>query len=48
MPTGSSVHLSDDVIRIFHDTELIITVPRVTKREVVVRKAGEHNRRKSV
>ncbi|MET7783186.1 MULTISPECIES: hypothetical protein [Streptomyces] len=29
-------------------TELITTIPRVTRKEVVVRKSGEHNRRKIV
>ncbi|MFE0513492.1 IS481 family transposase [Streptomyces sp. NPDC058964] len=43
-----TAHLSEDVIRIFHGTELITTVPRVTRKEVVVRKPGEHNRRKIV
>ncbi|WP_327129889.1 hypothetical protein [Streptomyces sp. NBC_01727] len=31
-----------------HGPELITTVPRVTRKEVVVRKSGEHNRRKIV
>ncbi|MDC2961513.1 MULTISPECIES: IS481 family transposase [Streptomyces] len=43
-----TAHLSEDAIRIFHGTELITTVPRVTRKEVVVRKSGEHNRRKIV
>ncbi|MGY4903214.1 IS481 family transposase [Streptomyces sp. 900116325] len=43
-----TAHLSEHVIRIFHDQELITTVPRVTEKEVVVRKSGEHNRRKTV
>ncbi|MFK0059745.1 IS481 family transposase [Streptomyces werraensis] len=38
-----TAHLSEDVIRVFHGT-----VPRVTRKEVVVRKSGEHNRRKIV
>lgn len=42
-----TAHLSEDTIRIFQGTELITTVPRVTKK-VVVRKSGEHNRRKIV
>lgn len=43
-----TAHLSEDAIRIFQGTELITTVPRVTRKEVVVRKSGEHNRRKIV
>ncbi|MFG2639198.1 IS481 family transposase [Streptomyces sp. NPDC048362] len=43
-----TAHLSEDVIRVFHSGELITTVPRVTRKEVVVRKSGEHNRRKIV
>ncbi|MFE5816953.1 IS481 family transposase [Streptomyces sp. NPDC056479] len=43
-----TAHLSEDTIRVFHGTELITTVPRVTRKEVVVRKSGEHNRRKIV
>ncbi|MFD8159856.1 IS481 family transposase [Streptomyces malaysiensis] len=43
-----TAHLSQDVIRVFHGQELITTVPRVTRKEVVVRKSGEHNRRKIV
>ncbi|MFG2795071.1 IS481 family transposase [Streptomyces sp. NPDC048419] len=43
-----TAHLSEDTIRIFQGTELITTVPRVTRKEVVVRKSGEHNRRKIV
>lgn len=43
-----TAHLSEDVIRILHATELVTTVPRVTRKEVVVRKSGEHNRRKIV
>ncbi|MFE5759923.1 IS481 family transposase [Streptomyces massasporeus] len=43
-----TAHLSEDVIRVFHGQELITTVPRVTRKEVVVRKSGEHNRRKIV
>ncbi|MGY4992320.1 IS481 family transposase [Streptomyces sp. 900105245] len=43
-----TAHLSDDAIRVFHGQELITTVPRVTRKEVVVRKSGEHNRRKIV
>ncbi|MEU0438148.1 IS481 family transposase, partial [Streptomyces sp. NPDC006290] len=41
-----TAHLAEDVIRVFHGPELITTVPRVTRKEVVVRKSGEHNRRK--
>ncbi|MFE7441732.1 hypothetical protein ACFU7X_14890 [Streptomyces chartreusis] len=37
-----------NTIRIFQGTELITTVPRVTRKEVVVRNSGEHNRRKIV
>ncbi|MFJ7016418.1 IS481 family transposase [Streptomyces albogriseolus] len=43
-----TAHLSEDVIRVFHGQQLITTVPRVTRKEVVVRKSGEHNRRKIV
>jgi hypothetical protein len=43
-----TAHLDEEVIRIFQGTELITTVPRVTRKEVVVRKSGEHNRRKIV
>ncbi|MFF2519078.1 IS481 family transposase [Streptomyces sp. NPDC058086] len=43
-----TVHLAEKTIRVFHGTELITTVPRVTRKEVVVRKSGEHNRRKIV
>ncbi|WP_329550187.1 IS481 family transposase [Streptomyces sp. NBC_01356] len=43
-----TAHLSEDTIRIFQGTELITTVPRVTRKEVVVGKSGEHNRRKIV
>ena len=43
-----TAHLSEDTIRIFQGTELVTTVPRVTGKEVVVRKSGEHNRRKTV
>ncbi|MFI9241873.1 IS481 family transposase [Streptomyces sp. NPDC053086] len=43
-----TAHLSEDTIRVFHGQELITTVPRVTRKEVVVRKSGEHNRRKIV
>lgn len=43
-----TAHLDETSIRIFQGTELIITVPRVTRKEVVVRKSGEHNRRKIV
>ncbi|WP_393088445.1 hypothetical protein [Streptomyces sp. LN704] len=43
-----TAHLTEDVIRVFHGTELITTVPRVTRKEVVVRKSGEHHRRKIV
>ncbi|MFE7903044.1 hypothetical protein ACFU3E_37310 [Streptomyces sp. NPDC057424] len=45
---GKRGHLSEDVIRVFHGQELITTVPRVTRKEVVVRKSSEHNRRKIV
>ncbi|MEV6193326.1 hypothetical protein AB0M19_13105 [Streptomyces sp. NPDC051920] len=43
-----TVHLAKDVIRVFHGPELITTVPRMTRKEVVVRKSGEHDRRKIV
>ncbi|WP_189189429.1 hypothetical protein [Streptomyces albiflavescens] len=43
-----TAHLDEDMIRIFHGPELVTTVPRVTSKEVVVRKSGEHNRRKIV
>ena len=43
-----TAHLDEEVIRIFQGTELITTVPRVTRKELVVRKSGEHNRRKIV
>ena len=43
-----TVHLDEEVICIFQGTELITTVPRVTRKEVVVRNSGEHNRRKIV
>lgn len=43
-----TAHLSEDTIRIFHGQELITAVPRVTRKDVVVRKSGEHNRRKIV
>ena len=43
-----TAHLDETSIRIFQGTELITTVPRVTQKEVVVRKSGEHNRRKIV
>lgn len=43
-----TAHLSEDVIRVFHGQQLITTVPRVTRKEIVVRKSGEHNRRKIV
>jgi hypothetical protein len=43
-----TVHLDETSIRIFQRTELITTVPPVTRKEVVVRKSGEHNRRKIV
>ncbi|WP_445280709.1 IS481 family transposase [Streptomyces sp. DSM 118148] len=43
-----TAHLSEDAIRVFHSGELITTVPRVTRKEVIVRKSGEHNRRKIV
>ncbi|WP_405971376.1 IS481 family transposase [Streptomyces sp. NBC_00988] len=43
-----TAHLDEEAIRVFQGTELITTVPRVTRKEVVVRKSGEHNRRKIV
>ncbi|WP_093722021.1 IS481 family transposase [Streptomyces sp. DI166] len=43
-----TAHLDEETIRVFHGQELITTVPRVTRKEVVVRKSGEHNRRKIV
>lgn len=43
-----TAHLDEQAIRVFHGQELITTVPRVTRKEVVVRKFGEHNRRKIV
>lgn len=43
-----TAHLAEDTIRVFLGDELITTVPRVTRKEVVVRKSGEHNRRKIV
>ncbi|MFJ7949781.1 IS481 family transposase [Streptomyces sp. NPDC096354] len=43
-----TAHLDETSIRVFHGQELITTVPRVTRKEVVVRKSGEHNRRKIV
>ncbi|MFJ8114087.1 IS481 family transposase [Streptomyces sp. NPDC096132] len=43
-----TVHLAEDAIRVFLGTDLITTVPRLTRKEVVVRKSGEHNRRKIV
>lgn len=44
-----TAHLDEESIRVFHGQELITTIPRVTtKTEVVVRKSGEHNRRKIV
>ncbi|MEU1418080.1 IS481 family transposase [Streptomyces sp. NPDC005731] len=43
-----TAHLDEEAIRVFHGQELITTVPRVTGKEVVVRKSGEHNRRKIV
>ncbi len=43
-----TAHLDETSIRIFQGTELITTVPRVTRKEVVVRSSGEHNRRKIV
>ncbi|WP_371651136.1 IS481 family transposase [Streptomyces mirabilis] len=43
-----TAHLDEDTIRVFLGTDLITTVPRVTRKEVVVRKSGEHNRRKIV
>jgi hypothetical protein len=41
-------HLDQDVIRVFHGDELITTVPRTTGKDLVVRKSGEHHRRKVV
>ncbi|NEA73819.1 IS481 family transposase [Streptomyces sp. SID13588] len=43
-----TAHLDETSIRIFQGTDLITTVPRVTRKEVVVRNSGEHNRRKIV
>lgn len=43
-----TAHLDETSIRVFHGQDLITTVPRVTRKEVVVRKSGEHNRRKIV
>lgn len=43
-----TAHLDETSIRIFQGTELITTVPRITRKEVVVRSSGEHNRRKIV
>ncbi len=43
-----TAHLDGTSIRVFHGQDLITTVPRVTRKEVVVRKSGEHNRRKIV
>lgn len=43
-----TAHLDETSIRTFQGTELITTVPRVTRKELVVRKSGEHNRRKIV
>ena len=43
-----TAHLDEEVIRVFHGTDLITTVPRVTIKEVVVRNSGEHTRRKIV
>ncbi|MFF4726601.1 hypothetical protein ACFY3M_14845 [Streptomyces mirabilis] len=43
-----TAHLDEDTIRVFLGTDLITTVPRVTRKEVVVRKSGEHSRRKIV
>jgi hypothetical protein len=43
-----TAHLDETSIRIFQGTELITTVPRTTRTEVVVRNSGEHNRRKIV
>ncbi len=47
-PWHLTAHLDEDTIRVFLGTDLITTVPRVTRKEVVVRKSGEHNRRKIV
>lgn len=41
-----TAHLSEVVIRFFPGQGLIITVLRVTRKEVLVRKSGEHNRRR--
>src|SRR5581483_890625 len=41
-------HLDEEAIRIFHDGELVTTVPRTTRKTLVVRKSGEHHRRKIV
>jgi len=43
-----TAHLDTDVIRVFHGDDLITTIPRTTTKEVVVRKSGEHTRRKIV
>jgi transposase InsO family protein len=43
-----TAHLDETSIRIFQGTELITTIPRTTRKEVVVRNSGEHNRRKIV
>ncbi|MEY9965401.1 hypothetical protein ABIA33_003443 [Streptacidiphilus sp. MAP12-16] len=41
-------HLDQDVIRVFHGEDLITTVPRITHKDLVVRKSGENHRRKVV
>ena len=43
-----TAHLDETSIRIFQGTELITTVPRITRKEVVIRTSGEHHRRKIV
>lgn len=41
-------HLDQDVIRVFYGDQLITAVPRTTGKDLVVRKSGEHHRRKVV
>lgn len=43
-----TVHLGEDVVRIFQGEALITTVPRTTRKDLVVQKSGEHHRRKVV
>lgn len=46
-----TAHLDEETINVLHGHELITAIPRVTKKEVVevvVRKSGENNRRKTV